>query len=72
MGAHLEALEEGILLFSLDPWYTQIVFNLISVQVCLVNDRLAVFNLPRPYCALKLSAKAEKQKTGLKTLYIWV
>ena len=35
MGAHFEALDEGVLLVPLDPRYTQVGFNLISVQVCL-------------------------------------
>ena len=33
--AHFEALDEGILLVPLDPRYTQVGFNLISVQLCL-------------------------------------
>ena len=33
MGAHFEALDEGVLLVPLDPRYTQVGFNLISVQV---------------------------------------
>ena len=32
--AHFEALDEGVLLVSLDPRYTQVGFNLIYVQVC--------------------------------------
>ena len=34
MGAHFEALDEGVLLVPLDLRYTQVGFNLISVQVC--------------------------------------
>ena len=34
MGAHFEALDEGVLLVPLDPRYTQVGFNPISVQVC--------------------------------------
>ena len=34
MGAHFKALDEGVLLVPLDPRYTQVGFNLISVQVC--------------------------------------
>ena len=34
MGAHFEALDEGVLLVPLDPRYTQVGFNLSSVQVC--------------------------------------
>ena len=34
VGAHLKALDEGILLVPLDPRYNQVGFNLISVQVC--------------------------------------
>ena len=33
MGAHFEALDEGVLLVPLDPRYTQVGFNLVSVQV---------------------------------------
>ena len=32
MGAHFEALDEGVLLVPLDTRYTQVGFNLISVQ----------------------------------------
>ena len=35
MGAHFEALDEGVLLVPLDPRYTQVGFNLVSVQVWL-------------------------------------
>ena len=35
MGAHLEALDEGVLLVPLDSRYTQVGFNFASVQVCL-------------------------------------
>ena len=31
VGAHFEALDEGILLVPLDPRYTQVGFNLVSV-----------------------------------------
>ena len=34
VGAHFEALDEGVLLVPLDPRCTQVGFNLISVQVC--------------------------------------
>ena len=34
MGAHFEVLDEGVLLVPLDPRYTQVRFNLVSVQVC--------------------------------------
>ena len=34
VGAHFEALDEGVLLVPLDPRYTQVGFNLVSVQVC--------------------------------------
>ena len=34
VGAHFEALDEGVLLMLLNPRYTQVGFNLISVQVC--------------------------------------
>ena len=34
VGAHFEALIEGVLMAPLDPRYTQVGFNLICVQVC--------------------------------------
>ena len=34
MGAHFEALDEGVLLVLLDPRYTEVRFNLVYVQVC--------------------------------------
>ena len=34
VGAHFEALDEGVLLAPLDCRYTQVGFNLVSVQVC--------------------------------------
>ena len=34
MGTRFKALDEGVLLVPLDPRYTQVGFNLISVQVC--------------------------------------
>ena len=34
MGAHFEALDDGVLLVPLDPRYTQVGFNLVPVQVC--------------------------------------
>ena len=34
MGARFEALMEGVLMAALDSRYTQVGFNLISVQVC--------------------------------------
>ena len=36
MGAHFEALIEGVLMASLDSRYTQVGFNFISVQVCIL------------------------------------
>ena len=38
MGAHIEALDEGVLLVLLDPRYTQVGFNLMSVQVCTASN----------------------------------
>ena len=35
MGAHFEVLEEGVLEVLLNPKYTQVGFNLVSVQVCM-------------------------------------
>ena len=46
MGAHFEALTEGVLMAPLDPRYTQVGFNLISVQVCLAWGPMLLF--PRP------------------------
>ena len=40
VGAHFEALDEGVLLVPLDPRNTQVGFNLVSVQVCHVLLRL--------------------------------
>ena len=37
MGARFEALIEGVLMAPLDSRYTQVGFNLISVQVCVVR-----------------------------------
>ena len=37
MGAHIEALDEGILVAPLDSRHTQVGFNLVSVQVCNVS-----------------------------------
>ena len=44
MGAHFEALDEGVLLVPLDPRYTQVGFNLISVQVCLIDIAIVAIN----------------------------
>ena len=35
MGAHFEALIEGVLMAPMDSRYTQVGLNLISVQVCM-------------------------------------
>ena len=35
VGAHFEALNEPVLMAPSDSRYTQIAFNLISVQVCI-------------------------------------
>ena len=35
-GAHFEALIGGVQMVALDSRYTQVDFNLISVQVCLI------------------------------------
>ena len=50
VGAHFEALDMGVLLVLLDPRYTQVGFNLISVQVC---DSLIFF--PHQACMLTAS-----------------
>ena len=34
MGAHFAALDEGVRVVPLDPRYTHVGFNLVSVQVC--------------------------------------
>ena len=44
VGAHFEALDEGALLVPLDPRYTQVGINLVSVQVWLLED--AVLSCP--------------------------
>ena len=41
VGAHFEALE-GFFMAPLDPRYTQIGFNLVSVQVCARIDKTAL------------------------------
>ena len=40
VGAHFKALEKGVLEEPLNSryWYSQVGFNLISVQVCIMND----------------------------------
>ena len=53
MGAHFEALTEGVLMAPLDSRYTQVVFKLITVQVCasiffnkgIVADGAQIFEL---------------------------
>ena len=57
MGAHFEALDEGVLRVPLDPRYTQVGFNLISVQVCL-NKTISCFQMSVVYDSL-FSQKAE-------------
>ena len=44
VGAHFEALDEGVLLVLLDSRYTQVGFNLISVQVCLFQENRNVLS----------------------------
>ena len=39
MGALFEALDVGVLMAPLDLRYTQVGFNLISVQVCILHSR---------------------------------
>ena len=43
-GAHFEALYEGVPLVPLEPRYTQSEFNLISVQVCLIDIAIVALN----------------------------
>ena len=33
VGAHFEVLDEGVLLVPIEPKYTQVEFNLVSIQV---------------------------------------
>ena len=47
VGAYFEALDEGVLLVPLDPRYTQVGFNLVSVQVCLPDGNILLQNLRR-------------------------
>ena len=37
MGAHLEALDEGVLMAPLDSRYSQVGFNIVFVQVCYLH-----------------------------------
>ena len=68
MGAHFEALDEGVLLVPLDPRYTQVGFNLISVQVCTVKP---------PFCVGKAYFYKGKQRLSRSSfavanfLYKW-
>ena len=53
MGAHFQSLKEGVLMAPLDSRYTQVVFKLITVQVCasiffnkgIVADGAQIFEL---------------------------
>ena len=40
VGAHFEALDEGVLQVPLDSRYTQVELNLASVQVCTIHPLL--------------------------------
>ena len=42
VGAHFETLDEGVLLVPLYSRYTQVGFNLISVQVCIEGTRCSL------------------------------
>ena len=44
-GAHFKALSEPVLMAPLDSRYTQVGFNVISVQVCLSMGRFFSFEL---------------------------
>ena len=44
VGAHFKALDEGVLLVSLDSRYTQVGFNIISVQMW-IRGRMSIQNL---------------------------
>ena len=46
MGARFEALDVGVLMAPLDPRYSQVGFNFISVHECIGIISLAVFFNP--------------------------
>ena len=43
VGAHFEALSEPVLMAPSDSRYTEVGFNLLSVQVCHVKSSLIIF-----------------------------
>ena len=50
MGAHFEALDEGVLLVPSDPRYTPVGFNLVCVQVCGSTVQFdSTWSVPRMY-----------------------
>ena len=55
VGVHFEVLNEGNLVAPLDSWYTQVGFNLISVQVCLPRIQRCHRNIL--YKSLKMSSQ---------------
>ena len=63
MGAHFEALDEGILLVPLDPRYTQVGFNLIYDQVC-IHYRSCFDN---PCFVFQARAEREAQRMRMLT-----
>ena len=54
VGAHFEALDEGLLVAPLDSRYTQVGFNLISVQVCINFESLLLQNFDYKYCIVQV------------------
>ena len=62
MGAHFEALDEGVLLVPLDPRYTQVGFNLVSVHVC---ASFGTHNQQLPINQVLLSVDAHHPKSAV-------
>ena len=58
MGAHFQALKVGVLLALLDSMYTQVGFNLISVQVC----HLLFFRIAQEEESARVGADQEIQE----------
>ena len=66
MGAHFEALDEGVPLVPLDPRYTQVGSNRIHVQVC----KILLPNLMSDICHCNLPCIGlEKGNNPLALLY---
>ena len=69
MGAHFKALDEGVLMASLDHWYTQVGFNHTSVQVCVCNGLSTILATHRnEYGTIKNKNHRMKNRLHLGTL----